>query len=332
VVLAADLTWTSGRLWVVFTIRRETVGGNKMKVLLAVDSLSTLDMLLDEVTARSWPSGTEARVVSVVDDAEVPLKAWREEGYGASTVRGEMNRRGEQISAIAVERLGQAGIPSRVVMMRGNPEFLISFAARKWDADLIMIRAHNRKDFRSRLLGSVAKSVLESAPCSVEVVRPREASETARGLKVLLATDGSVASTVAADAIAEVSWPDKTEVRVVSAVNPMVYSLEELGMTGGTGTDQAHRAIAHAVQVLSAAPVKISAEVIAGRAARRIVERAKDWDADLIVLGTNERRGLSRLLFGSTSAAVANRAHCSVRVIRGEQETASRARQLQKAA
>ena len=44
-----------------------------MKVLLAVDSLSTLDMLLDEVTARSWPSGTEARVVSVVDDAEVIL-------------------------------------------------------------------------------------------------------------------------------------------------------------------------------------------------------------------------------------------------------------------
>jgi nucleotide-binding universal stress UspA family protein len=83
---------------------------------------------------------------------------------------------------------------------------------------------------------------------------------------------------------------------------------------------------------LSAAPVKISAEVIAGRAARRIVERAKDWDADLIVLGTNERRGLSRLLFGSTSAAVAKRAHCSVRVIRGQQESASRAWELKKAA
>ena len=303
-----------------------------MKVLLAVDSPSTLDILLNEVTARSWPSGTEARVVSVVDDGEVPLKAWREGGYEASTVRREMSRRGEQISALAVERLRQIGIPARVVFMRGNPEFLISFAARKWGADLIMIRAHNRKDFRSRLLGSVAKSVLESAPCSVEVVRARVANEPARGLRVLLATDGSVASTAAVEAIAEVSWPENTEVRVVSAVNPMVYSAEELGLTGGTGTDHAHRAIGHAVQVLSAAPFKISAEVIAGRAARRIVERAKDWDADLIVLGTNERRGLSRLLFGSTSAAVANGAHCSVRVVRGEQESASRARELKKAA
>jgi len=67
---------------------------------------------------------------------------------------------------------------------------------------------------------------------------------------------------------------------------------------------------------LSDAPVKISAEVIAGGAARQIIARAKHWGADLIVLGTNERRGLSRLLFGSTSAAVAKRAHCSVRVVR----------------
>jgi len=287
-----------------------------MKVLLAVDSIITLDILINEMSARSWPTGTEARVLSIVEDGDVPLKTWRDEGYGVSAIQREMNRRGEQISALAVRRLQQIGIPSRVVIMRGNPEFLISFAARSWPADLIMMRAHNRKDFRSRLLGSVAKSVIESAPCSVEVVRTRETAASG-GFRVLLATDGSAASMAASEAIAETSWPEDTEVRVVSAVNPMVYSLEELGLIGGTGTDEAHRAIGNAVHVLSAAPLKISAQVIAGRAARQIIERAKHWEADLIVLGTNEPRGLRRLLFGSTSAAVANRAHCSVRVIRG---------------
>jgi nucleotide-binding universal stress UspA family protein len=287
-----------------------------MKVLLAVDSIITLDILINEMSARSWPRGTEARVLSIVEDGDVPLKTWRDEGYGVSAIQREMNRRGEQISALAVRRLQQIGIPSRVVIMRGNPEFLISFAARSWPADLIMMRAHNRKDFRRRLLGSVAKSVIESAPCSVEVVRTRETAASG-GFRVLLATDGSAASMAASQAIAETSWPEDTEVRVVSAVNPMVYSLEELGLIGGTGTDEAHRAIGNAVHVLSAAPLKISAEVIAGRAARQIIERAKHWEADLIVLGTNEPRGLRRLLFGSTSAAVANRAHCSVRVIRG---------------
>ena len=287
-----------------------------MRVLLAVDSITTLEILLSEMNVRSWPLGTEARVLTVVDDGDVPLKAWGEAGYRVSAIRREMKRRGEQISALAVERLRQIGISARVVIMRGNPEFLISFAARNWPADLILMRAHNRRDFRSLLLGSVAKSVVESAPCSVEVVRAREEATKDRDFRVLLATDGSVASITASQAIAEMSWPENTEVRVVSAVNPMIYSLEELGVTGGTGTDQAHRAIGSAVRVLSDAPVQISAEIIAGRAARQIIERAKHWGADLIVLGTNERRGLSRLLFGSTSAAVANRAHCSVRVVR----------------
>ena len=142
-----------------------------MRLLLAVDSITTLEILLDEMMARSWPNGTEARVLSIVEDGEVPLETWREEGYGVAAVRQEMRRRGEQITALAVDRLREIGIPAEVTVMRGNPEFLISFAARKWSADMILIRAHNRTDFRNWMLGSVAKSVVESAPCSVEVVR-----------------------------------------------------------------------------------------------------------------------------------------------------------------
>ena len=58
-----------------------------MKVLVAVDSITTLDIVINEMSARSWPSGTEARVLSIVDDADVPLKALGEQGYGVSAVR-----------------------------------------------------------------------------------------------------------------------------------------------------------------------------------------------------------------------------------------------------
>src|ERR1051325_10753823 len=228
-----------------------------MKVLLAVDSINTLDILISEMSARSWPSGTEARVLSIIDDADLSLKVWGDDGYGLSALRREMHRRGEQISALAVERLRKIEIPSQVVIMSGDPEFLIPFAAQSWPADLILIRANNRKDFRRGLLGSVAKSVVKSAPCSVEVVRAREQADpitAERGFRVLLATDGSEASIAASQAIAEVSWPEDTEVRVVSVVNPMLYSLEELGITADQSTDYAHRAIGKAVQVLSDAP------------------------------------------------------------------------------
>ncbi len=291
-----------------------------MRLLLAVDSITTLDILPDEMMARSWPNGTVARVLSIIEDGEVPLETWREEGYGVAAIRLEMRRRGEQITALAVERLRDMGIPAEVVIMRGNPEFLIPFAARKWPADLILIRAHNRTDFRNWMLGSVAESVVDSAPCSVEVVRARDEAHSVaanRSMRVLLATEGSDASLAAAQAVSETTWPADTEVKVVSVINPMIYSLEEIGFFGDKETNRAHRAIGETINALRGTPLKISGEVIAGKSVRQIIDRASNWHADLIVVGTHERRGLKRLLWGSTSGAVANRAHCSVTVVRG---------------
>jgi nucleotide-binding universal stress UspA family protein len=292
--------------------------GNKMKLLLAVDSITTLDILLDEMMTHAWPIGTEARVLSIVEDGEVPLETWREEGYGVNAVRQEMRRRGEQITALAIERLRQIGIPAEVAIMRGNPEFLISFEARKWPADLILIRAHNRDDFRNWLLGSVAKSVVESAPCSVEIVRSTKADQFGMNdrMRILLATDGSDASLAVSEAVAKTNWPADTEVKIVSVIDPIIYSLEEIGLLRDKRTERAHRAIGQAMSVLKHTSLKVSGEVIAGTIVRQIIDRARSWNAQLIVLGTNQRRGIKRLLSGSTSTSVAERAHCSVRVIR----------------
>lgn len=290
-----------------------------MRLLLAVDSITTLEILLNEITARSWPKGTEARVLSIVEDGEVPLETWREQGYGIAAVRHEMRRRGEQITALALSRLRANGIQTEVTVMRGNPDFLISFTAEKWSADLIFIRAHNRTDFRNWMLGSVARRVVDSTLCSVEIVRSTgEANPFAikRPSRILLATDGSDVSLVTSHAVGQTIWPADTEMKVVSVVNPLIYSLEEIGFFRGKRTDRAHRAIREIMNVLKGVPLKISGEVIAGRTARQIIACAKNWHADLIVVGTHQRRGLTQLLLSGTSAAVANGAHCSVRLIR----------------
>lgn len=290
-----------------------------MRLLLAVDTITTLEMVLKFIEARSWPNATEAGVLSVVEDETVPIETWRAEGYGVAAVRREMRRRGEQISALAIERLRAIGIPAQVTIMRGDPAFLIPFAARKWSSDLILIRANNRMSFRNWLLGSVAKSVVEFAPCSVEIVRAQtsaESSAAGSNMRILLATDGSDTSLAASQAIAEMAFSEDAEVKVVSVINPIRYSLEEIGFSRGKESERAHQAIGKTVNILRSAPLKITAEVIAGRRVRQIVARARDWNADLIVVGTEERTGLKRLMSRGTSVAVANRAHCSVRVVR----------------
>jgi nucleotide-binding universal stress UspA family protein len=47
-----------------------------------------------------------------------------------------------------------------------------------------------------------------------------------------------------------------------------------------------------------------------------ILEEAHKWGADLIVVGSHGRHGLSRFLLGSVSEAVASHASCSVEIVR----------------
>ena len=109
---------------------------------------------------------------------------------------------------------------------------------------------------------------------------------------------------------------EDTEVKVVSVINPIRYSLEEIGILRGKESERAHRAIGETVKLLGDTALKITAEVVAGRRVRQIIARARDWNADLIVIGTEERSGLRRLVSRGTAVAGANRAHCSVRVVR----------------
>jgi nucleotide-binding universal stress UspA family protein len=287
-----------------------------MKLLIAVDSAISTEVLLGAVGMRPWPNGTTAHVLSVVADADVPEEVWREEGYGKRAVRREMERRGEQITSLAVERLKGVGIPAEVVVTRGDPRHLIPFFARKWASDLIFVRAHVRKDLAHWMLGSVARAVVATAPCTVQIVRDQaedRAHTLKSGRRVLLATDGSETSAAAAHAVASRPWPEGSEFMVLSVEEPWA-----LKPTRVRQDEQAQEAVRSAEQVLASAGLKATMAVaLSGNAKETILEEAQKWGADLIVVGSHGRRGFKRFLLGSVSEAVAMNAHCSVVVVRG---------------
>jgi nucleotide-binding universal stress UspA family protein len=105
-------------------------------------------------------------------------------------------------------------------------------------------------------------------------------------------------------------------VKVLSVVSPLAYSMEEIGLFRSGKTERAHRAINAALRILKSVGMTASGEVVAGWTSRRIVAEAKAWGADLILVGSREQRGIKRFLSGSVSETVANRAHCSVNIIR----------------
>jgi len=89
---------------------------------------------------------------------------------------------------------------------------------------------------------------------------------------------------------------------------------------------RAEEAVERADQILREAhiePVRTGFPPI-GDARQVILEEAKDWGADLIVLGSHGYHGIDRLMLGSVSESVAMHAHCSVEVIRKTKVTASK--------
>lgn len=79
---------------------------------------------------------------------DAQLQAWRQEAERLGAPR------------VAVER------------MRGEPELALVELAAAGNLDLIVIGTHGRIDRERMLTGSVAESVVRSAPCPVLTVRP----------------------------------------------------------------------------------------------------------------------------------------------------------------
>jgi len=57
---------------------------------------------------------------------------------------------------------------------------------------------------------------------------------------------------------------------------------------------------------------------LSGSAAREILQQAKDWGADIVILGANGNTGFKQHILGSVAQKIANEADCSVRIVRGE--------------
>jgi nucleotide-binding universal stress UspA family protein len=69
------------------------------------------------------------------------------------------------------------------------------------------------------------------------------------------------------------------------------------------------------------AGVETSWDWATGEPGPQIRHHAKEWQADLIVLGRRGRSGLAEVFLGSVSNYVLHRAHCSVLVVQGKYES-----------
>jgi len=143
-------------------------------------------------------------------------------------------------------------------------------------------------------------------------------------MKVLLAIESTNHSWETVEAVAAALWPPQTIVRVVSAVEVLVPASPEMWCdSAGVFEDaqqekmkNAEDMTARAANLLSACGLIAEGVVREGSARQVIVDEAKDWEADLVVVGSRANTGIKRWLLGSVAEYVVSHAPCSVEIIR----------------
>jgi nucleotide-binding universal stress UspA family protein len=287
-----------------------------MKVLLAIDSSAASEVALNEVAVRPWPPGTTVEVLGVVDPSHF---------LDVPQLVEKVTQRTEELVQHAAERLGISGIEATPLLLSGDPKAIIVDRAGPMNADFVVIGAHGSAGVTLFLLGSVARAVVRFSPCSVEVVRARMRENGGRrGMKILLATDGSECSLKAARSIAGRPWPTGTEIRILSVIELVVpmfqapYPSSTMETLRSEAMKRSQEAIMAAEQILTEVGLQASGTVSVLLASPKeiIPDEASRWGADLIVVGSHGRRGINRFLLGSVSEVVAMHADCSVEVIR----------------
>jgi nucleotide-binding universal stress UspA family protein len=141
---------------------------------------------------------------------------------------------------------------------------------------------------------------------------------------IFYATDFSPASEPALDAAVGLAQQYGAQVWVVHAMEPVHYvtgeefAAAELYAKIEEATERnAAASIEKLVARLRGLGVNAESLLLKGSPAEQVVNAAKEHHADLIVIGTHGRTGLSKLFMGSVAGRIVSAAECPVLTVRG---------------
>jgi nucleotide-binding universal stress UspA family protein len=143
--------------------------------------------------------------------------------------------------------------------------------------------------------------------------------------RILHATDYSKASERALQETVDFAKQNDAEMLVVHVIQPVVPYVagEDIGAAElyvkleESTKQEAQRSMDKLMQRLERLGVKAKSLLLRGIPADQIVKAAKNRKADMIVIGTHGRTGLSKLLMGSVASRVISTAPSPVLTVRG---------------
>ncbi|MES1240011.1 MAG: universal stress protein [Acidobacteriota bacterium] len=294
---------------------------NRINLVLIGTSLGEeSDQVVRSGLALARAAGARVFLVHAVQND--PMLVGYELGAGHVLEHELMARCGEELRGqIEKLELGAPELAGSMVQV-GAPHRILTEIAQEIGADLIVVGATGSGPFAAELLGSTADRVLRKVSCPVLIVR---GELPVPPLRVLAPVDLSCLSgdsfRCGLRLLAQLAGSAGIRVRTIHALSLMDALV--FRQRTGTSVEEAERQAAARLRQFvlenrSDVPFAVEAAVRPGEPRVEILRELEEHPADLLILGTQGRGGMDRLMLGSVASTVARKAPCSVLVISPE--------------
>lgn len=241
---------------------------------------------------------------------------------------GELMKAGAKQLVELKARASARGIALHTRIATGIPCEEVLAAVKAEDSDLVVVGTKGKSGLSHVLLGSTAERVIRTVPCPVLTVRmvSEEISSAETGpcggislSRILVPVDFSDCSLEAVEYAALMAERHRASLTLLHVLEPVSYGLDFTLLHGGKREEMRERSTARLgdlTRALADAGIPADSQVRGGTPFESILDSAKTIPADLIVMGTHGRRGLSHALCGSVAEAVLRQSRCPVLTVR----------------
>ncbi|ARS90986.1 universal stress protein [Natrarchaeobaculum aegyptiacum] len=272
-----------------------------------------------DLAAAAATAGIE---LACVLEAQVHAVAVVEDGLEDNAARRKRRKRDAETIA---ERASDAGCSVDAVVRAGRPATEIRSYAEAADVDAIVLGTHGRSGIQRAVLGSVTLEVIREASRPVLSIGPDATDAAGESIDdVWLATDGRSGARAATDHALELADACDTALHALYAVDAddphIAEAFTEHGeQTIDDVTARADERDLEATGTVAEGPAhEVVLEHVAGSA--RTSEDADGASTGLLVVGTEGKSTLERLVVGSTSQRLVANAPVPVLTVRTVEE------------
>ncbi len=236
--------------------------------------------------------------------------------------------RAEIAAAEAASTLSSVGFDTETVVLEGDPASKLAELSESRNADLVVFGAIGHSGLDEFLVGSVGRSLVHGAKSSILMVRSKPFVLPA-GLRAFYATDLGELSAKARKHLTHLVRGKFSELEVVTvatdlqALRAVEAHKTEVEDVASEELDERQQVINWyetrlkvAQKDLALIADQVSLRVLEGDPRKALLSHATTSEADLLIVGAKSHSMISRLLLGSVSEFLVDRAPCSVMVVR----------------